>query len=210
MRVPKINLFPGKARPVNVVLKGTTVGANMFADANAEVKAQGTVVKNQTVILQTKITEENTLRSALAAKVGEVEAQKAVVVQSMNDGGGIVSRVYRIAFAIWVGFGFILSKVPTPKHNPAKPIDCTAKEGKIAGTAMLRRKADKDSWCRVLESTGLPTDMSTYYPANPDLMKTSSLVVKPKRLLVPTWYILIPVNGKGDGDPSAPFGGTFV
>src|ERR1035437_2755260 len=210
MKVPKINLFPKKYKPADAVSKGTTVGNNMFADLNAEVIAQGTVVKTETVTLQTKINELNALRAAELAKEGEVNDQRDIVVQAMNDGGGIVSRVYRISFAIWRGFGFILSKTPTPKHVPVQPTGCKAVEGAVKGTAKLTRNTDAGSWCRVYESIGIPTDFSTYYPANPDLMKTSTLIVKPKKLLVPTTYILIPVNGKGDGDPSAPFGDTFV
>jgi hypothetical protein len=209
MRLSKIKLSSIKATPTDTVSKGTTIGANLFGDSNTEAIAQGTVIKTETVLLQTEINLLNTIRASLLEQEGVVKDQQIIVVQAMNDGAGIVSRVYRFMLTKWQGFGFSLTKVPTPTHVPVQPDNCKAVQNG-AGKAKLTRKTDKGSYCRVYESIGVSTDFSTYYPANPDIMTTSKLVVIPKHLLTPTNYILIPFNGKGDGDPSAPFPGTFV
>jgi hypothetical protein len=194
----------------DLVTRGTNLGIKLIADANTGVSAQGTVVADQVLILKNMRVDEQDLRDALKTKVQDIKDQKIVVTGAMNTAAKLVALAYVLAYAFWMSFGFIVSKVAGKGHVPAKPTDCKSIQGAAKGTAQLNRKADTGSWCKILETNGDPTILTNYAPSTPNLMKTSKIIVTPKNLKVQTWFILVPVNGIGDGTPSDPFGGTFV
>jgi hypothetical protein len=194
----------------DLVISGTNLGIKLTADSNTGVAAQGVIVADEVLILKNMRVDEANLRIALKTKVQDIKDQKVVVTGAINTGAKLVALAYVLAYAIWMAFGFIVSKVVGKGHVPAQPEDCLAKQGAAKGTAQLTRKADKTCWCKIMETNGDPTILANYVPSTPNLMKTSKVIVTPKNLKVQTWFILVPVNGVGDGTPSDPFGGTFV
>ena len=194
----------------DLVTRGTTLGVNLSANSNTGVAAQGVIVADEVLILKNMRIDENNLRNELKTKVQDIKDQKMVVTGAINTGAKLVALAYVLAYALWLGMGFIVSKIVGKGHVPVQPEDCKAVQGATKGTVQLTRKADKDSWCKILETNGDPTIFANYVQSTPNLMKTSKIIVTPKNLKVQTWFILVPVNGVGDGTPSEPFGGTFV
>ena len=208
---PRTIITTKATEKVDAIVKiGKALGIKLSADSNAQVSAQGDVITDNASILETMKKEEVDLIAALKQKVQDIKDQKKITVTEINTGGKIVAIIYALSYSIWLGFGFILSKIIGKGHLPDQPVECSAIQGKTKGTCQLNRKTDAGSWCRVIETNGDPANRAGYFPSSTQLMKTSKLILTPKNLRVPTWFILIPVNGTGDGVESEPFGGTFV
>jgi hypothetical protein len=210
MPIRKIITSKVGTKTVNLIASGVLIGGKTSIDPNVGVAAAGAIVVTETGILQTKVNELEDLKTQVKTKVGEVNDQKKVVAGAINTAAGLVSLAYLLAYTIWIALGFILSKIPVGAKIPNQPTGVEAKQSTFLGHVVISRDAVKDVPCLVLETIGAPTVMAGYYAANPPIMTGKNVVVTPKTIGVPTYWILRPVNGKGPGPDSSPEGGTYV
>ena len=189
--------------------KAAVVGPAFFADADATIIADGTAIKNAKTAAETAKTETDAAYAIYANLVIVQGEKEADLVKVYNTGVDDANRIYPHNEAKLSGLGLTLSLLPGERPLPGVVIGASVVKSTFPDKGHIHCHSDKNvDYYKIIESVAVdPTDMTAYYPSNPQTMDTSQSDVSPAKPASKTWFRLIPHNTTGDGPPSPPIGG---
>ncbi len=189
------------------------VGPTTAGDADAEVAADGADIETENGTYGTKRTENTAAKLAAKKAVGEKNSQKKKGIAAYNKAAKKVMEKYPDDVEKWASLGYPVSKIATDKKPCKKIIGGNVKQWIHDGFVVVSWKSlgtDADFYT-LEECQGDQTMEANWVAANPAQCKEAEVIVKPKKLNVPTWYRVTGHNTAGEGvAPSNPFGGKPI
>ena len=188
--------------------KFTTIAEKLSGSGNTKIAAEGLLVKAANQTLDDSIVAKAKADDAAAAATVTMHTENDNVVDAVNDAATVVEKELPGDVAAWIDLGFDVTSgeahdatLPEPAKNGKVVQFMIPGKGKLTFDALPNIKV-----YRLYETSGDPSVMANFTPANPDIIDKAETIVTPKKLGVKTWWIVIGHNSAGDGAPSQPFG----
>ncbi len=180
----------------------------MLASGNTKIAAEGLVVKTANQKLEDSITAKTKADDVATAATVTMHTQNDDAVDAINEAATVVEKELPGDVAAWLDLGFDVTSgevhdatLPEAVQNGKVVQFMIPGKGKLTFDALPNANV-----YRLYETSGDPSVMANFAPANPDIIDKAETLVTPKKLGVKTWWIVIGHNSAGDGAPSQPFG----
>ena len=187
------------------------VGKVMAADADIDIAVQGKELLKEADTITDKVTDQVNAHELAISSTKAVKAEEKTGSEVYSTSTDLLEKKFPNDEISWKKYS-----VQTTKSGTAAVLPDAVKGGSVvqspfAGRGIMHfNHLKKVDFYKVMETTGDPADLTTYYPANPSTFDSSAGgEVFPKVIGKPTFWIVIAHNHAGDGPPSAPFTNTI-
>ena len=214
----KIKLMNAHLNPATNASTMVRVGANMEADANTAVAAEGTVVAGGGEASNNAITDDtNAHNLALASTIAKAEVNKNSV-ERFNAGAVIVQQQYPNNPTKWTALGFETTEsVALDAHEPEAVLHGSFSVGDYLATMSIHFDpavgTGKITYTAQI-TNGDPSDASKYIQVeSPEISYTKTtftINLTPEYLDVNVWIKITAHNTAGASPASVPFGGRKI
>jgi hypothetical protein len=187
------------------------VGTVMAADADVDIVTQGKVLLKEADIITGKVTDQVNAHSLAVSTTKAVKAEEKTGGEVYSTSTGLLETKFPNDETSWKKYSVDLTLPGSAAVLPDAVKGGSVVQSPFAGRGIMHfNHLKKVDFYKVMESTGDPADLTTYYPANPSTFDSSAGgEVFPKVIGKPTFWIVIAHNHAGDGPPSAPFTNTI-
>jgi len=183
------------------------VGKIMAADLDAIIAAQGAALLTQATVLEKKLTERDNAHALAVSLTKAVKNEAKTGSEVYSTSTGLLETKFPNDDVKWKTFSVELTLPGSPAVLPGIVKGGSVVQSPFQGKGVMHfNHLPKIKFYKIMETTGDPADLSTYYPANPSTFDSSlGGEIIPKKLGVATFWIVIAHNTAGDGPPSSPF-----
>ena len=193
------------------VVQMRAVGNVMAADADMDINAQGKALLKEADIMTGKVTDQVNAHSLSVSTTKAVKVEEKTGSEVYSTSTGLLETKFPNDEVKWKTYSVELTLPGSAAVLPDAVKGGSVVQSPFAGRGIMHfNHSKKVDFYKVMETTGDPADLTTYYPANPPTFDSSvGGEVFPKVIGKPAFWIVIAHNHAGDGPPSAPFTNTI-
>ncbi len=193
-----------------IIDKGAKMGPLLFAETEAEVKAKGLIINNNTADAKLKQKAVSDLETELDSARIDCATSEATLLVNINLGVDKVNEKFPHDEVKIVALGIDLTEEGHKRPLAEKIFGCSVVQSGHSGKGNMHCHCDKNTDSYMIMETQ-STDIlneAVYYPGNPTSFNNSrGGEVIPKDVNKITTFRIFGRNTSGDGIWSDPFGG---
>ena len=183
----------------------------MKNDADADIKNQGISLEKEAQAMEDAATAQKNAHDLSISCTQAVKKEAKTGSEVYSTSTGLLETKFPNDEVKWKTYSVELTLPGSAAVLPDAVKGGSVVQSPFAGRGIMHfNHLKKVDFYKVMETTGDPADLTTYYPANPPTFDSSvGGEVFPKTVGKPAFWIVIAHNHAGDGPPSAPFTNTI-